>query len=151
MGKIRLHLSLLLICCVPAVAGAQDGGFWSQLGGKLEQLTPQKKTIVTSAVGGVRGAKDLSADALYWKGEKAQQTIDAVEYERFRQALAAGEAGKPDAAAEFEGFLRDFPQSSLREDAVRALQLLQAAAAPVLPPPPATQPTDQAQAPAPAQ
>lgn len=123
-------LLLLPLVPVPVAAAARDqGGFWHTLGGKLEQLTPQKKTAATSAVGGIRGAKDLSADLLHWKGEVAQPTIDAEEYARFKEALVAGAGGSPEAVPLFEAFLRDYPSSTLRADATAALQQLQAAAA----------------------
>lgn len=126
MKKPTLQLlSLLLLTTVPGLAPAQDSSsFWNTLGGKLEQLTPQKKAAVTSAVGGIRGAKDLPADTLYWKGETQQQTVDAEEYARFKEALTAGSTGQPQAIELFESFLRDFPQSSLRPEADSALQQL---------------------------
>ena len=121
-----------LLCC--GVAFGAESTTWEKMKTRLESIAPQKKTAATTAVGGVRGAKDQAADSLYWKAEeKVEKTeelpsIDETEYARFSEALQAAAGGKHDeATAKFEAFLKDYPQSTLRPDAEEALQTLLAA------------------------
>jgi TolA-binding protein len=98
--------------------------FWEKLRAKIEQMAPQKKVTATTAVGGVRGAK-MAVDDVYWKGEKAAQTVDADELEAFTSAVslaAAGEHAKAQAA--FAEFVSKNPDSPLRKDADLALAQL---------------------------
>lgn len=117
------------------VAFAEEGTVWDQMKTRLESIAPQKKTTATTAVGGVRGAKDQAADSLYWKSEermpeRAEEpspAIDETEYARFSEALQAASAGKRDeATTKFTAFLKDYPQSPLRPDAEEALKTLAA-------------------------
>lgn len=121
-----LALTVTLIA-VPATA-EQEGNFWQGLQSKLEKITPQRKAPVTTAVGGVRGSKDQSADSLYWKGEEALP-IGEDELRRFQEAVQAATAGNRQAATDqFAAFLNDYPRSALREDAQLALKALESAA-----------------------
>ena len=92
---------------------------------KIEQLTPKKKLQTTTAVGGVRGDLAADAGALYWKGEMAEQTIDAEELTAFEEALTLAEAGnKTPAEKSLNDFLKKYPDSQLKPDAEQALALL---------------------------
>lgn len=151
---LTVILSLLLIAlpvsgqCAPQ---ANAGSFWSQLVNKLEGFAPQKKAAVTTAVGGVRGSKDKSADTLYWKDEASLQEIAEKELNDFRLACLTADAGESaKARGQFETFLSEYPQSPLRSDAQSALSRLSEEAAV----PPASDPTSttvQAAAVAPAE
>ena len=92
--------------CAPA---SSQGGFWAQLKNKLEGFAPQKKGTVTTAVGGVRGSKDKSADTLYWKGENTLQEIAEEELNAFQQACQSADAGdSTKALGQFEEFVRNY-------------------------------------------
>ena len=122
-----LFLACLSVSTVYAAEPTTDGGFWQTLKNKLEKITPQKKGTVTTAVGGVRGGKDQSNDNLYWKGEEPQVKVNETEYANFNDAFQAATEGRTaEATAKFDSFLKDYPQSALREDALLALQNLQA-------------------------
>ncbi len=130
MHRILTVVLLLLCLCAASVFAtepAADGGFWQTLKNKLEKITPQKKGTVTTAVGGVRGGKDQSNDSLYWKGEEPQVQVNETEFTNFNNAFQTATAGNTvEAMAKFDSFLKDYPQSVLREDALLALQNLQA-------------------------
>ena len=69
---------------------AEDKGnktlsFWDVLRIKIESLTPQKKSTVTTATGGVRGASVTSED-VYWKNEVTAQMIAGAELDAFSNA-----------------------------------------------------------------
>ena len=129
----KLVKPLLLVCMVLGsqtlyAEGKSDGtpGFWEMLRAKIEQMAPQKKATATTAVGGVRGAK-MATDDVYWKGEKATQTVDADELEAFQRAMALATAGELAKAQEaFVEFVTKNPDSTLRKDADQALAQLQA-------------------------
>lgn len=102
-------------------------GFWEKLRAKIEQMAPQKKVNATTAVGGVRGAK-MAADDVYWKGEKAPQTVDADELDTFKSAMALAAAGDlVKAQLAFADFVAKNPESPLRKDADQALAELKSA------------------------
>lgn len=133
VNTIALIVALLLTIipassqCAPQ---SNSGSFWSQLMNKLEGFAPQKKSAVTTAVGGVRGSKDKSADTLYWKDESSLQEIAEKELNDFRQAcLSADEGDSTKARDQFEAFLREYPQSPLRSDAELAISRLSEATA----------------------
>ncbi len=122
-------LVVLLLMAIPVTgqcAPASDqGGFWAQLKNKLEGFAPQKKATVTTAVGGVRGSKDKSADTLYWKGESTLQEIAEDELTAFQQACQSADAGDATKAlGQFEEFIRIYPQSVLISDARQAINRL---------------------------
>jgi TolA-binding protein len=123
----RLLLTFLIFALslpFPSFAEDGDSGYWENLKNKLAHISPQKKGAATTAVGGIRGSKGQSADTLYWKGE--EEIVAAEEYARFQEAYQAAVDGKKkEAVTKFEAFLKDFPQSTLGEDARLALQELQ--------------------------
>ena len=78
-------------------------------------------------MGGVRGAK-MAVDDVYWKGEKAAQTVDADELEAFTSAMTLATTGEnAKALAAFAEFVSKNPNSPLRKDADLALTQLKAA------------------------
>ncbi|HEU0189179.1 MAG TPA: hypothetical protein VFQ97_04205 [Gallionella sp.] len=98
--------------------------FWQKLRIKIESMTPQKKTSVTTATGGVRGAPGSTED-IYWKNEATGQTIAAEELEAFKKAMKLADSDdKAQAHAAFAEFIKKYPGSSLRKDADQALALL---------------------------
>lgn len=104
--------------------------FWEKLRVKIESMTPQKKTAVTTATGGVRGAP-VSASDIYWKNEATGQTMADDELEDFKKAMKlAGSDDKAQARAAFGEFIKKYPESSLRKDADQALALLGNGSAP---------------------
>lgn len=99
--------------------------FWERLRAKIESLTPQKKSTVTTATGGIRGAAVASED-VYWKNEASAESIAAEELDAFTQAMKlTGLDDKAQAQAAFAEFIKKYPDSSLRKDADQALVLLQ--------------------------
>jgi TolA-binding protein len=98
-----------------------EEGLLDTLRKKIEMLMPKKKLQTTTAVGGVRGSK-ADANDLYWKGEKAEEGIDADELAAFDEALSLAEAGEMAAAEKgLKAFVKAYPSSQLREDAEQAL------------------------------
>jgi TolA-binding protein len=98
-----------------------DEGLLDTLRKKIEMLMPKKKLQTTTAVGGVRGSK-ADANDLYWKGEEAEEGIDADELAAFDEALSLAEAGEMAAAEKgLKAFVKSYPSSQLREDAEQAL------------------------------
>ena len=132
--------------CAPA---ANQGGFWAQLKSKLEGFAPQKKAAVTTAVGGVRGSQDKSADTLYWKGESTLPTIAEDELQAFRQACQSADAGDARKALDqFAEFVHTYPESLLLGDARQALVQLQGTPPASMPAAVAETPTTMAAVPA---
>ena len=107
-------------------AGEKDeSGFWSKIKSKVESITPKKKTTVTTAVGGVRGARDDSAKVVYWKGKEIDEQIAPDELDKFKSALEyAIEGNTEESLKHFDEFLAQYPKSPLREDAVKAVKKL---------------------------
>ncbi|MDH3353645.1 MAG: hypothetical protein OEL79_00345 [Chromatiales bacterium] len=98
---------------------------WEALRKKIETLTPKKRLIATTAVGGVRGALIESED-LYWKGERIEKEIDAKELKDFENAITLYESGNAEGAKNaFSQFISAYPKSTLIADANTALTLLQ--------------------------
>ena len=125
--------NILLICAILVFSvtavnaeeqAREDVPFWVKIRLKIEQITPQKKPTVTTAVGGVRGAKRGAGKELYWKGEAVNPVvIGEQELARFDEALQKVEAGETEAARQlFEGFVVEFPASELKTDALLALK-----------------------------
>jgi TolA-binding protein len=99
-----------------APAGSAPG-FLDKLRMKVDQLTPQKQSTVSTAVGGVRGSAVAAAD-VYWKGEAKPQVIDAAELEAFQKGLTLVDADqKAEARAVFVEFAKTYPESILKADA----------------------------------
>lgn len=137
MSKAMVSVLLLVFVFSSPAYGAdtkQDVSLWQRLRLKIEQLTPKKKIVVTTAVGGVRGSQ-VVADDVYWKSETKTNAeigtmagvIDADELVSFKNALGLVEAGDVSGAQiGFEKFLKQNPDSLLRKDAEMALKQLQA-------------------------
>lgn len=131
MKKIISSFLLLIMMLFAQYSFAENKAdsnlsFWEKLRAKIEQMTPQKKVAATTAVGGVRGAK-VATDDVYWKGEKAAETVDSDEYDAFNKAMALATAGElQKAQLAFTEFVAKHPESPLRKDADQALAQLQA-------------------------
>ena len=134
MKKIITTLALVLgiTLCVPPLYGEEPINeqnrepisLWESLRKKIETLTPKKKLIATTAVGGVRGALVESED-LYWKGERVKKEIDANELNDFENAIILYESGNSEGAKNaFSQFIMEHPKSTLIADANKALALL---------------------------
>lgn len=97
--------------------------FWEIIRSKIEKVTPQKKPAVTTAVGGVRGAKSDNSKSLYWKGETVTVAVSEQELDSFKAALVKAEMGDLVQGRElFQRFVADYPKSVLKDDALIALQ-----------------------------
>ncbi|OGS95070.1 MAG: hypothetical protein A3G79_02850 [Gallionellales bacterium RIFCSPLOWO2_12_FULL_57_18] len=134
MKKITMLFLLGLALGSQALYAAEKGdatmSFWQKLRVKIESMTPQKKTSVTTASGGVRGAPAATED-IYWKNEATGQTIVSDELEAFKKAMELADSDdKAQARAAFSEFIRKYPESSLRKDADQALALLAKAGVP---------------------
>ena len=115
-------LGIVLAAPIQVSAADQELSLWERLRKKIELLTPKKKLTTTTAAGGVRGTL---ADAVYWKGEEEQIVIDEDELTAFTKAIELVDTGKTDdAKAAFAGFVKQYPDSSLRPDAEAALAQL---------------------------
>ncbi len=127
----KIFITCLALFMVVAVSYAEEkgeGGFWSKLKSKIETITPKKKSAATTAVGGVRGAPADSADALYWKGKEIDGEVAADELDKFKSALEYAINGNTgESLKTFDEFLARYPQSPLREDAMKAVKNLKAA------------------------
>ena len=134
MKKFTMLLLLGLALGSQALYAAEKGdstkSFWEKLRIKIESMTPQKKTTVTTATGGVRGAP-VSTEDIYWKNEATGQTIVAEELEAFKKAMElTGLDDKAQAQAAFAEFIKKYPGSPLRKDADQALAQIGKASAP---------------------
>ncbi|MBU1214871.1 MAG: hypothetical protein KKF58_02515 [Gammaproteobacteria bacterium] len=117
-------LGIVLAAPVQVSAADQDLSLWERLRKKIELLTPKKKLTTTTAAGGVRGSL-ADADDVYWKGEAEQAAIDDAELTAFTKAIELVDGGKTDEAkTAFADFVKQYPDSSLREDAEAALAQL---------------------------
>lgn len=111
---------------LPFSLQAAEGNYWQQLKERLTQIAPQKKGSATTAVGGVRGSKDQTADTLYWKGEATKAPVSEEEYSRFTAAYQLAVDGKKeDATRSFQSFVKEYPLSPLKEEALMAINTLQ--------------------------
>ena len=123
---------IILICVVLAFSVtvvlaeeqvAQEVSIWVKIRARIEKITPQKKPVITTAVGGVRGAKNESGRELYWKGEEVKPKVSEQELAKFDNALKKVEEGEIEAARQlFENFVTEFPESELNPDAFLALR-----------------------------
>lgn len=134
MKKFTMLFLLGLALGSQALYAGEKGGsaqsFWEKLRIKIESMTPQKKTSVTTASGGVRGTPGSTED-IYWKNEATGQTIVSDELEEFKMAMQLADLdNKAQAQAAFSEFIRKYPGSSLRKDADQALALLGNASTP---------------------
>jgi len=126
----RILITCLAIFMALSVSYAEEkdqDAFWSKIKSKIETITPKKKTTVTTAVGGVRGAQDESTMVLYWKGKEIDEEVQADELDKFKNALEyAIEGNTEESLNHFDKFLAQYPKSPLREDAVKAVEKLRA-------------------------
>ena len=134
MKKMLMLLLLGLALGTQALHAGEKGdktpGFWERLRAKIESLTPQKKSTVTTATGGIRGAPVASED-IYWKDEATAESIAADELEAFTRAMKLTDAeDKAQAQTAFAEFIKKYPDSALRKDADQALVMLQNASTP---------------------
>ena len=124
----RFFITCLAIFMALSVSYAEEkdqDAFWSKIKSKIETITPKKKTTVTTAVGGVRGAQDESTMVLYWKGKEIDEEVQADELDKFKNALEyAIEGNTEESLNHFDKFLAQYPKSPLREDAVKAVEKL---------------------------
>ena len=117
-----LLLSAGVVC---AEVGKSEKTFWDGLRSKIEKVTPTKKTSVTTAVGGVRGARNEDDSELYWKGKEDVLAVSEGELTAFNEAMQTAIDGDKTRAAElFESFVAQYPMSELRQDSLHALENL---------------------------
>jgi len=127
MVKILFIFLLVLSLAVPVVAddSKKETSFWDTLRSKIEKVTPTKKATVTTAVGGVRGAKNESGSELYWKGKEEKLEIDVEELTLFNSAMDMAIGGETnEAIVLFESFVATYPESLLHADSLLALKHL---------------------------
>lgn len=126
---MKKTFGVLIVCIFFAVVAhaeepqkKEDVSMWEKIRNKIEKITPKQKPTVTTAVGGVRGAK-TDGHELYWKGEeKAQAAMSSEEIDLFSSALQLAESGAAaEATSAFNDFLAKFPESLLVGDAQNAL------------------------------
>jgi len=126
MKKSVMILGALMLISAP-VFGEQKDGFWDRLQTKLEKVTPSKKVSTTSAVGGVRGAKNDDASDIYWKGRDKTLDMNDEELEKFNLAMESRRKGENELAIkQFEEFLNMYPQSQFRVEGLQAVEMLRA-------------------------
>lgn len=125
MKKLIVLLVLLGIAFAsPVQATDQELSLWERLRKKIELLTPKKKLTTTTAAGGVRGSL-ADADDVYWKGEAKPVTVDEDELAAFGKAIELVDAGNTgDALVAFARFIKQYPDSTLRSDAIAAFAQL---------------------------
>ncbi len=122
--KHALILVIALTLFVPATSMAVGKSFWSSLKSRIQGITPKKQASVTTAVGGVRGAASEEADAVYWKGKEVNE-VNEVELQKFNDALNLAVQGDSASSLKaFEAFLKEYPDSFLRLDALDAVAAL---------------------------
>ena len=122
----RLLIACLILFLSVSLSIAQEKketkSFWKKIKAKIQTITPKRDKDVSTAVGGVRGAKDDSANTLYWKGEETKTTVGIDELDKFTAAIESATEGKADESKKlFEEFLALYPKSPLREDALAAI------------------------------
>ncbi len=103
--------------------------FWDSLKTKITKIVPKKKSNLNAptVVGGVRGAKEESADKLYWKNKEVEMNVAQDELDEFNSALTLAVDGNVEEAKKgFETFLATYPDSHLCGDAQTAIKQLQA-------------------------
>ena len=126
---VKILFIFLLVLSLAALVVADDTkketSFWDTLRSKIEKVTPTKKATVTTAVGGVRGAKNESGSELYWKGKEEKIEIAADELALFNSAMDTAIGGEAnDAITLFESFVSNYPESLLHADSLLALKHL---------------------------
>ena len=123
--SLLLSMIIFLTFSISYAEQEADAGFWSKLKKKIESIVPKKESTATTAVGGVRGAKNESAEALYWKGKEIDENVGEDELNKFKTALEyAINGNEKDSLREFNEFLTQYPNSPLKEDAIQAIKNL---------------------------
>ncbi len=124
MKRLVMILGLLLLISAPAI-GEQKDGFWARLQKKLDMLSPSKKISTTTAVGGVRGAKNDDSADIYWKGSDKTLDMSDEELAKFTSALESRRKGENELALkQFEEFLELYPQSQFRVEGLQAAEMI---------------------------
>lgn len=130
MKKLLAIIAVVALTASLAYAAGEtsNAGWWSSLKTKIEKLASGGSSTATTAVGGVRGAKD-EGESAYWKGkDKTQQGIAREELDSFNLAVDQAINGKAaDSIASFESFIQKYPDSVLAGDAKEALVQLKGA------------------------
>jgi TolA-binding protein len=127
MKKAMIIILTIVLSASLSFAGEENSGWWNNMKNKLDRIAPKKKTMATTAVGGVRGAQDDETDALYWKGREEPLTIDEEELEAFNNAVEeAIEGNNGESLKLFEEFMTKYPDSILKENAEEATERLKA-------------------------
>ncbi|MBU0728894.1 MAG: hypothetical protein KKE17_02150, partial [Proteobacteria bacterium] len=134
MKKIIAILMVLLLSVSLSFAGESHkkgaSSFWGKLRRMIESVTPKKQLAVTTAVGGVRGAKNQAEGNLYWKGEETEKEISEDELVSFTNAVQTASEGDTNKAMNmFDEFIATYPESSFIEEAKEAREMLKAEAA----------------------
>ncbi len=115
-----------LLCMTTAVyagQGPKKDSFWDKLQNKFEKLVPAKKGATTTAVGGVRGAKNDDAADIYWKGKDKTVEMSDEEHQKFNLAVESKLKGDNELALKhFEEFLVLYPQSNFRVEGLQAAE-----------------------------
>ncbi len=128
MNRAIILLIVLSLMAPSAVLAAKGGSFWSSLKSRIMGITPKKQATVTTAVGGVRGALSDEAEDVYWKGKEINE-VDEAELMKFNEALDMAVKGdEANSLKAFESFLDEYPNSSLRSDALDAVSALKSGA-----------------------
>lgn len=122
-----MNKSMVVFCgmmlAASVVHGAEKDGFWDKMQNRLEKVTPAKKTTATTAVGGVRGAKNDDAADIYWKGKDKPVEAPEEELQKFNSGVEAKLRGESELALrQFEEFIALYPNSSLRLDSMQAAE-----------------------------
>lgn len=124
---ISIVMVLALAFSTAAFAQEKQAGFWDKMKNKVETLAPKKTTTVTTAVGGVRGAKE-DISVMYWKNDEGSVVVTEAEMAKFNEALDLAMRNMADqATTKFQEFMNMYPNSALKADAENALTNLQAA------------------------
>lgn len=118
----KIVFSLALILAAAVAHGEQKDGFWDKLQYKLEKVTPAKKASSTTAVGGVRGAKNDDAADIYWKGKDKSSELNEEELQKFNLAVESKLKGDNESALkQFDEFLAVYPHSAFRVEGLQAV------------------------------
>ncbi len=117
----NIVISLVLILVAAVAHGEQKDGFWDKLQYKLEKVTPAKKASSTTAVGGVRGAKNDDATDIYWKGKDKSPELNEEELQKFNLAVESKLKGDNESSLkQFNEFLDTYPNSAFRVEGLQA-------------------------------
>lgn len=124
--RVMLVCSMLLVAAIAhGEQASKKDAFWDGLSKKLEKLTPTKKGATTTAVGGVRGAKNEDATDIYWKGKEKSVDMAQDELQKFNGAVESKLKGdNVQALKQFEEFLVLYPQSAFRVEGLQAVEKL---------------------------